>query len=137
MGRNCTEGLSYCGQLLLSIGGLDGHFKQAGQCINEDAGKYDDKINKALRDAKQTPDAPHIQQGLYDCGKNGDVTFNNYCVEGCHDGGAGKSDSCNPTSGRCTKGLNYCGTTLLNKGKCRLSWVTRRAETCKQSESFD
>ena len=50
-------------------------------------GEYTDRINKALGDAKQTADALHIQQGLYDCGKNGDVTFNNFCVDGCHDGG--------------------------------------------------
>ncbi|KAI1078638.1 hypothetical protein F5B20DRAFT_581993 [Whalleya microplaca] len=74
---NCVDGIYYCGYNLLK------------------KGNYFQDIYNSLSNAGQPHDDAHTNQSLFFCKGNDDVPFTAFCGAGCHDGGKGKSDSCN------------------------------------------
>ncbi|EQK99676.1 hypothetical protein G6O67_007916 [Ophiocordyceps sinensis] len=74
---NCTPGLDYCGQGLLS------------------KGNYADQIRGALQAAGQPTDDDHVRRALFHCdgGAQGAIHFITVCGT-CKDGGGGRNDFC-------------------------------------------
>jgi len=101
----CTPGLYYCGNSLLTK--------------NYDF--YYGKITGALRAAKKptAESAGYFHGARYFCGPNDDIKFNEACnlPNVCYDLGQGKDDQCSleKVTRPCTKGLYYCGSSLINK----------------------
>ncbi|KXG53402.1 uncharacterized protein PGRI_004520 [Penicillium griseofulvum] len=76
---NCTPGIRYCGYNLLA------------------KGDYLEQITEALSGANQPTDSQHVRQSFFVCtgGPGGEISFQRYCDNTCHDGGSGKNDWCN------------------------------------------
>lgn len=77
------------------------------------------QITDALKIATQPTDSAHIEGSLFQCvpGSAGDIKFLSFCgadSSQCKNGGTAKSDYCD--TNRCLRGLDYCGSSLLNKG---------------------
>ncbi|KAH7233484.1 hypothetical protein BKA59DRAFT_549740 [Fusarium tricinctum] len=76
--RNCRQGLTYCGYVLLR------------------RGNYLNQIDAALKNAGVDANNNNINQSLFYCqgGNNGDIQFRKQCKKGCNDGGDKHNDSC-------------------------------------------
>ncbi|KAM0192671.1 hypothetical protein ACHAPI_008028 [Fusarium lateritium] len=75
--RNCRQGLTYCGYVLLR------------------RGNYYNQIDAALEDAGVQSNSNNINNSLFYCqgGNNGDIQFKRQC-KSCKDGGDKHDDSC-------------------------------------------
>ncbi|PHH91516.1 hypothetical protein CDD83_185 [Cordyceps sp. RAO-2017] len=77
LGRNCKNGVRYCGRTLLSIGDYEDQIRHkcdggGSHCFNEGA-----------------------EDTLFYCNDIfGNVEYTQYCSNGCTDGGAGNNDYC-------------------------------------------
>ena len=63
----------------------------ANQSSRFTLGNYRDHIVQTLRDAGQSTDEAHIQNGKFDCLSGGDIAFREFCSRGC-----GGTESENP-----------------------------------------
>ncbi|PKS05107.1 hypothetical protein jhhlp_008474 [Lomentospora prolificans] len=78
--RACTTGLKYCGYNLLKIGQY-----------------YTEITNEIEKYGYTTGALEYSKHSLFSCGEGGVawIGFLDYCENGCHDGGSGRSDWCN------------------------------------------
>ncbi|KAI7781387.1 hypothetical protein LA080_014821 [Diaporthe eres] len=65
LAKSCKQGGVYCGQSLLN------------------RGNYRDHIIETLKAAGKPTDEPHIVSSLFDCLKDGDIRYRDYCGRGC------------------------------------------------------
>ncbi|KAI1750276.1 hypothetical protein F4782DRAFT_532598 [Xylaria castorea] len=73
---SCHKGGLYCGQSLLN------------------RGNYNDHIIQVLEANGQPTDTAHIVNSRFSCGSNGDITFLQYCANGCSGVGNTDDDYC-------------------------------------------
>lgn len=78
------------------------------------------QVTDALKMANQPTE--HIEGSLFQCvpGSAGDIKFLSFCGANssqCKNGGSAQNDYCD--TNRCSRGIDYCGSTLLGKGKSR------------------
>lgn len=113
LAKSCKHGGVYCGQSLLNRGKWTGsqgrfwpygHSKSRGVSVQvskilrltpfisfSSIGNYRDHIIETLKAARQPTDEPHIISSLFDCLKNGELRYRDYCGKGC--GGVGSKDA--------------------------------------------
>ncbi|KAI0192805.1 hypothetical protein F4808DRAFT_442580 [Astrocystis sublimbata] len=73
---SCKQGGTYCGQSLLN------------------RGNYHDHIVAVLTADGQPTDDAHITNSQFTCGSNGDITFIQFCQNGCNGVGNNDADTC-------------------------------------------
>lgn len=57
-------------------------------------GNYRDHIIETLKAAGMPTDEPHIVSSLFDCLKDGDIRYRDYCGRGCGGVGNNNADYC-------------------------------------------
>lgn len=74
--KSCHSGGMYCGQSLLN------------------RGNYENHIIQVLEAEGQQTTETYIDNSLFSCGSGGDITYVQYCDNGCNGVGSDDADAC-------------------------------------------
>lgn len=97
---DCSKGLYYCGSTLITTG-MSMKYQRSLRVISLIiyivSGDYDGQINTALIAANKTQDHNHLDNSVFFCNvdnTNSNITYVEFCENGCHNAGSGGSDYC-------------------------------------------